>query len=127
MVTHPLFTKIFTYESDTYVDLLAKGDNAEVVRYLVEDGVSRLVGAGAQCLVICSNTAHVAVAEVGRRWPALPVLHIADTTARAALAAGCATVGLLGTEPTMRDGSWLKERLQAHGLKVNINIQSERL
>ena len=97
------------------------------MRYLVEDGVSRLVGAGAQCLVICSNTAHVAVAEVGRRWPALPVLHIADTTARAALAAGCATVGLLGTEPTMRDGSWLKERLQAHGLKVKINIQSERL
>ena len=50
--------------SDTYVELLAKGDNNEVVRYLIEDGISRLVRAGAQCLVICSNTAHVAVAEV---------------------------------------------------------------
>ena len=87
-----VFTCISTFQyiqSDTYVELLAKGDNDEVVRYLIEDGVSRLVGAGAQCLVICSNTAHVAVAEVNRRWPALPVLHIADTTARAAVAAGC--------------------------------------
>lgn len=84
----------------------------------MEDGISRLVRAGAQCLVICSNTAHVAVAEVNRQFPALPVLHIADTTGRAAVAAGCSTVGLLGTEPTMSDGSWLKKRLGAHGLKV---------
>ena len=56
--------------------------------------------------------------EVNRRWPDLPILHIADTTARAAVTAGCKTVGLLGTEPIMRDGTWLKQRLGAHGLKV---------
>ena len=68
--------------------------------------------------MICSNTAHMAVAEVRRRFPELPVLHIADTTGKAAAAAGCKTVGLLGTEPTMSGGSWLKQRLGAHGLKA---------
>ena len=55
---------------------------------------------------------------VRRDFPSLEILHIADTTAAAVKAAGMTRVGLLGTRPTMSDGSWLKERLGAHGIEV---------
>jgi len=105
-------------DCDTYVDQLESKNDEGVVRYLIEDGVQRLVAGGAQVLVICSNTAHMCVPAVELQFPQLQILHIADTTAVAAVEAGCKTVGLLGTEPTMRDGSWLKSRLASHGLMV---------
>ena len=105
-------------DCDTYVDLLEKGDNAGCSRYLMEDGVDRLVAAGAEVLVIASNTAHLVCAAAIAKHPQLQVLHIADTTAAAIKAAGFAKVGLLGTKPTMEDGSWLKARLAAHGIEV---------
>ena len=51
-------------DCDTYVDLLEKGDTAGCSRYLMEDGVDRLVAAGAEVLVIASNTAHLVCDEV---------------------------------------------------------------
>ena len=105
-------------DCDTYVDLLEKGDTAGCSRYLMEDGVDRLVAAGAEVLVIASNTAHLVCDEVAVKHPQLQVLHIADTTAAAIKAAGFTRVGLLGTKPTMEDGSWLKARLAAHGIEV---------
>ena len=76
------------------------------------DGVAR---AGAAFLVIASNTGHIAVPLVRARFPDLPVLHIGDCTAAAIEAAGASNVGLLGTEPTMRE-EYLKQQLGKHGI-----------
>jgi aspartate racemase len=73
--------------------------------------------AGAECVVLCTNTAHKLAAVVEATVP-LPLLHIADLTAAAVKSAGHTTVGLLGTRFTMEE-SFYRDRLQAsHGLTV---------
>ncbi len=80
-------------------------------------GVEAVVKAGAAFLVIASNTGHIAVPLVRTRFPDLPVLHIGDCAAAAIRAAGASNVGLLGTEPTMRE-VFLKEQLGKHGIRT---------
>ena len=80
-------------------------------------GVDKLVKAGIDFLVIASNTGHVSVPHIRRAYPDLPVLHIADCTARAIKARKIDCVGLLGTEPTMKE-RFLIARLERHGLRV---------
>ena len=108
---------IVSLDCDEYVTYLENRDEAGVCEYLFS-GVQTLFDAKVDLLVIASNTAHCVVPTVRSRLPSLPILHIADTTAAAAKLQGMSTVGLVGTEPTMRDGSWLKSRLEMHGLKV---------
>ncbi len=65
-------------------------------------GVDRIVASGKiDVLALASNTAHIAHAAIEDKYPRLPVIHIADSTAAALKANGIARVGLLGTKPTM--------------------------
>lgn len=106
---------IVSLDCDGYVQLLQAHDDRGVCEYLFR-GVKKLDAAGVDFLVIASNTAHICYDLVRERLPDLAILHIADCTAAAARGKG--RVGLLGTEPTMRDGSWLKARLALHGIEV---------
>ncbi|WP_288441397.1 aspartate/glutamate racemase family protein [uncultured Pseudomonas sp.] len=83
---------------------------------ILADAARRLESSGADCVVLCTNTMHK-VAEQIQHALNIPFLHIADPTAKAALAAGVTTVGLLGTSFTMEQ-DFLKDRLKAMGLKV---------
>ena len=74
--------------------------------------------AGADGLVICTNTMHKVAPQVAAHVP-LPLLHIADATAQAIRAAGLARVGLLGTRFTMEQ-DFYRGRLAAHGLDVRV-------
>ncbi len=72
----------------------------------------KLRGAGAQALILCSNTAHK-VYDAVCRGAGLPVLHIADATGLAIQKAGLKKVGLIGTLYTIQDGfiaQWLQQR-----------------
>lgn len=88
---------------------------AKAERFLAE-GARRLVEAGAEGLMLCTNTMHrVAgpMAELG-----VPFLHITDVVADAAEAVGASTVGLLGTRFTM-EADFYRDRLSArHGAAV---------
>jgi aspartate racemase len=55
----------------------------------------------------------------------VPFLHIADTTAAAAVSAGIGVLGFLGTEFSMSD-TFYKDRLAARGLKVLIPEDADR-
>lgn len=80
------------------------------------DAARALSAAGADFLVLCTNTMHkVAPAIVAA--VNLPLLHIADPSAAAIRAAGLTRVGLLGTRFTMEQDFYV-ERLRAHGLDV---------
>lgn len=68
-----------------------------------------LRAAGAQGLVIATNTMHK-VAAVVEAACGLPLLHIADATARAAQKRGAKRIGLLGTRFTMEDPAILIDR-----------------
>lgn len=78
------------------------------------------------CLLICNNTLHKAfdAIEAELALP-MPVIHIVEATARAALAAGQRRLLLLGTRFTMEDG-YYQRRLEAAGLEVCIPREAER-
>ncbi|MCB1638288.1 MAG: amino acid racemase, partial [Thiothrix sp.] len=63
---------------------------------MLTDAARRLEAAGADLLLICTNTMHK-VAPVVESAISMPLLHIADATALALQADGIRRVGLLGT------------------------------
>ncbi|MED5620810.1 aspartate/glutamate racemase family protein [Ideonella sp. BN130291] len=85
------------------------GDWDEAARQLGAAGRA-LKQAGAQALLIATNTMHL-VAEPVRQAAGLPLLHIADATGAALRAAGHRRVGLLGTRFTMEQ-RFLRDHLQ---------------
>lgn len=84
-----------------------------------------LEAAGADFLVLCTNTMH-RVAPAIERAVAIPLLHIADPTGEAIRKAGFRTVGLLGTRFTMEQ-EFYRERLHAvHGIDVRTPDEVDR-
>jgi aspartate racemase len=77
-----------------------------------------LQGAGADLVVLCTNTMHK-VAGALTAVLDVPLLHIGDVTAEAVRAAGVHRVGLLGTGFTMEQ-PFLTDRLAEHGLQVRV-------
>lgn len=84
----------------------------------------RLAEAGAECLVLCANTPHL-LADSIRGKIRVPLIHIAEATARAIAAKKLRTVGLLGTKFTMEHG-FFKERLAAAGITAIVPDDAER-
>ncbi|MEU2514228.1 aspartate/glutamate racemase family protein [Streptomyces syringium] len=77
-----------------------------------------LEAAGADLLLICTNTMHK-VADSVEAAVSVPLLHLADATADAVRAAGLRRVGLLGTAFTMEQ-DFYRGRLAAGGLDVRV-------
>jgi len=75
-----------------------------------------LEAAGADGLLICTNTMHK-VADGVQAAVEIPLLHLADATAERIVAAGVERVGLLGTRFTMEQ-AFYRDRLASHGLEV---------
>ncbi|MFK0219613.1 aspartate/glutamate racemase family protein [Streptomyces vinaceus] len=95
--------------------LQAEGRWAEAGEVLAEAG-RRLEAAGADLVLICTNTMHK-VADRVQGALSVPLLHLADATADAVKGAGLARVGLLGTAFTMEQ-EFYRGRLAASGLEV---------
>jgi aspartate racemase len=83
-----------------------------------------LEAAGAELVLICSNTMHK-VAPVVEAAISVPLLHLVDATAERVRADGLATVGLLGTRFTMEDGFY-QQRMQARGVEVIVPGEADR-
>ncbi len=81
------------------------------------DAARILARAGADCLVICSNTMHRMADEVEAAVD-IPLIHIADSTAKPILAAGIGAVGLLGTRFTMEQDFYKGRLIERFGLEV---------
>ena len=110
--------------------LLASVDFAEVEQLqvagqwdrageLLAAEATRLELAGADLLVLCTNTMHK-VAPAIERAVSVPLLHLGDATAAAVSAAGCRTAGLLGTAFTM------SPTVQRGGLATIFSLPSAR-
>ena len=78
----------------------------------------RLEAAGADFIVICTNTMHK-IAEDIRSRLSIPLLHIAEATAQKLAEAGISKVGLLGTSYTMTD-SFYTDVIRKAGIEVLI-------
>ncbi|HAP74896.1 MAG TPA: aspartate/glutamate racemase [Acidimicrobiaceae bacterium] len=84
-----------------------------------------LAHAGAQLLVLCTNTMH-RVADAIEAATEVPFLHIADATATAVQRAGVQRVGLLGTRYTMEQAFYRDRLHQRHGLDVLVPDEPDR-
>ena len=96
----------------------------EAARQMVRAARS-VEAAGADFLVLCTNTMHKTADEIERHVP-IPFLHIADATARKVKAHGLRTVGLLGTRFTMEDDFYKGRLTERHSLEVIIPEEDER-
>ena len=97
--------------------LQAKGAWDEMGAILANSG-KRLQAAGAQGLLIATNTMHKVVDDV-QAATNLPIIHIADVTAAVIKQQGFTKVVLLGTQFTMTE-DFYKQRLIDAGLQVLI-------
>jgi aspartate racemase len=88
------------------------------------DEARRIEAAGADFLLICTNTMH-RVADVVAAAVDIPLLHLADATAVRVRAEGVTRVGLLGTRFTM-EHEFYRARLAAHGLEVIVPPAADR-
>jgi aspartate racemase len=88
------------------------------------DAAARLEAAGAEGLLLCTNTMH-RVADAITDAVDIPLIHIADATATAIRSDGHTRVGLLGTRYTM-ELDFYRGRLEDHGLDVLVPSESDR-
>ena len=105
-------------------ELQKKGDWEEATRIMINN--SRVLEeAGADFLVICTNTMHLMAEQISQDLT-IPLLHIADATALVVKQTGCSTVGLLGTRFTMEEDFYRGRLEDRHGLEVLLPDQSGR-
>ena len=91
---------------------------------LLAEAARGLEAAGAELLLICTNTMHK-VADQVQAAVGIPLLPIGDAAAAAMRRAGLETVGLLGTAFTMEQ-DFYRDRLAGHGLRVLTPPAAER-
>ncbi len=106
------------------IEALQRNDDWKSAAALLIDAARRAERAGADFLLICTNTMHRVADEVEAAI-GIPLLHLADATANAVKQACMKSVGLLGTRFTMEQ-TFYRERLVQHGLNVIIPSEAER-
>lgn len=108
----------------TEIELLQREDRwAEAGERLAREAQA-LEAAGAELLVLCTNTMHKVAAEIELALT-IPFIHIGDTTADAVKAAGHTKVGLLATGYTMEQDFYVG-RMRDRGLDVIVPGRADR-
>ena len=92
---------------------------------LMADAARSLELAGADFIVLCTNTMHK-VAHAIQSSVAIPMLHIADPTAAAIKRAGFSRIGLLGTRFTMEQDFYRHRLEEQHGIEVLVPNDADR-
>lgn len=91
---------------------------------LLAEQAQSLEAAGADFIILCTNTMHK-VSDSIERAVKIPLVHLADVAAEAVTANGLKTVGLLGTAFTMEE-DFYRERIASHGVNVLIPDSEQR-
>lgn len=118
--------RLVLYSVDFHdIEILQRQGDWQAAGVLLAQAAQSLLAAGADMVVICTNTMHK-VAEQVQAAVSIPLLHIADPTAHAIRAAGVQRVALLGTRFTMEQDFYRARLEQQHGLQVIVPEQSER-
>lgn len=92
----------------------------------VLSGLARdLETAGADCVLICTNTMHK-LADAVQAAVSIPLLHITDVTGAAVASAGCRRPLLLATRYTMEQDFYLSQLRDRHGLSPLVPDMQDR-
>ena len=106
---------LFSVDFDEIEHCQSAGDWKKSAEILADAGL-RLEKAGADFIVICTNTMHKVAPQIRSRL-SVPLVHIAEVTAEALKAAGLSRIGLLGTKYTLMEPFYL-DVLRENGLEV---------
>lgn len=120
---HSAKIALFSVDFQEIEQLQHNGDWKGAARILAE-AAKRIEAAGANFLLICTNTMHKVADEVQAAIN-IPLLHLADATATRISDAGISTVGLLGTNFTMEQ-DFYKGRLAQRGITVITPDKTDR-
>ncbi|MFM9281197.1 aspartate/glutamate racemase family protein [Paenibacillus jiagnxiensis] len=99
--------------------------NWESAGTILGEAAASLEKAGAEFIVICTNTMHKVIDHIEEQIK-IPVLHIADATANQIKSSNIKTVGLLGTKYTMEQDFYIS-RIESNGIKVVVPNEEERI
>ena len=107
------------------VEALQSSGDWNAAGALLADAARALELAGADCLLLCTNTMH-RVADTVQGVIDVPLLHIADATAEAVRAAGAERPLLLATRYTMEQDFYTGRLRGRHGIDVRIPPEPAR-
>jgi amino-acid racemase len=115
---HSARSLMFSFDFDE-IEQLQRAGQWDLAGARLAAAARGVESAGAELLVLCTNTMHT-VADAVQRAVSIPLLHIVDPTGRAINDAGLSTVGLLATRYTM-ERDFYRGRLESkHGLRALI-------
>jgi len=118
--------QILLYSVDFHeIEALQQAQDWDGAGRLLANAAGRLEAAGAELLVLCTNTMHRSAAHI-EAAVRIPFLHIADATAAAIRRAGLEEVGLLGTAFTMEQDFYAGRLEREHGLRVRVPPPADR-
>ncbi|MDS1141358.1 aspartate/glutamate racemase family protein [Pusillimonas sp. SM2304] len=121
---HSAKIALFSVDFEPVEKLQHQGDWQGAAAVLA-DAARRVEAAGADCVLICTNTMHKAARDV-EQAVSIPLLHIADATAQELALHGVKKVGLLGTAFTMEQDFYKGRLQQLHGLDVMVPGEHDR-
>ena len=118
--------KIVLYSVDfAAIEAQQQSADWEGAARLLSDAALRVQAAGADFLVICTNTMHKVAPQIEAAID-IPLLHIADATAEVLLQDGIRQVGLLGTGFTMEQAFYKDRLIDKYGLQVKVPEEADR-
>jgi aspartate racemase len=106
------------------IEKLQHEDDWDACAKILSDKCQRIEAAGADFLLICTNTMHLVAKDIENAI-GIPLLHIADATADRIRKEGMTKIGLLGTRFTM-EHEFYRGRLEHHGLEVVVPDEEDR-
>jgi aspartate racemase len=95
--------------------VLQDKDDWKQIEIMFSDMAKIIENAGADCLVMCTNTPHLIADKIIQKIK-IPLIHIAEETAKEIVRQKITKVGLLGTKFTM-ENSFFKDKLSALGIE----------
>lgn len=107
------------------IEVMQREGDWQAAGAALAEAARQVEAGGADLLVICTNTMHK-VAPWIQNAIGIPLLHIADATARRIRAAGIETVGLLGTNFTMEQDFYRGRLVDEYGLNVLVPPKPDR-
>jgi aspartate racemase len=121
---HSAKIAMFSVDFEEIEQLQHSGD-WEGTAIILSAAAQKIEAAGADFLLICTNTMHKVAPEIEQAI-GIPLMHIADATAQHARDAGIETVGLLGTNFTMEQAFYKGRLAEKHGLNVLVPSKADR-
>ena len=115
---------LYSVDFDPLEKLQKEGD-WDGIAAILSKAAFKIQAAGADCLLICTNTMHK-VAQTVENSVRIPLLHIADATAEVLINDGIKKVGLLGTAFTMEDDFYKDRLIRIYGLDVLVPDERDR-